>query len=598
MEFIEFKNIYDMLTRTVNQYGDTPAFKWFIDDDRADQVTWNAFYEQVRQAAKSLIHLGIQKDDKVTILSYSNYRWVLTDCAVTSIGACTVGIYHSNLAHDCQYIIEHSDSVLVFAEDDTQLAKLMQIREQIPAVRQVILLKGEPPADTPWVMSYEQFMALGDQVDDAQFDRMAASVTPQDVAGIVYTSGTTGVPKGAMLTHDNICFTAQSVHGSVNIKDGDDVFLFLPLAHVFARTCTFTAMLVGSTTTFTRSIDTLADDLKRAQPHWFASVPRIYEKIYAKIRNGVVEKGGVTRKLFDWAMGIGKQVGECRLNKQPLPVLLAFQHKIANKLIFEKIQAAFGGKLRWCISGAAPLDPAIAEFFHAVGILVLEGLGMTENTSFSHVNRYDNYRFGWVGQPGPGIEQRIDDTGELLVHGRNVMKGYYKMPEATASDITADGWLHTGDLGQIDDEGFLKITGRAKDIIITAGGKNIAPARIEAVICESRYINQVFIIGDRQKFLSALLTIDIETVPAYAQKQGIAFSHIDELITHDQIKALVQAEIDTANAKLPSYETIKTFSLVPEFTIQNGLLTPTMKIKKNKVAQAHQQAIASLYPSA
>jgi len=596
MEFIDFKNTFDMLTRTVSRHGDSAAFKWFTDDGQTEQASWDEFYAQVRQAAKSLIHLGIHKDDKVTILSYSNYRWVLTDCAVTAIGACTVGIYHSNLPDDCQYIIEHSDSALVFAEDQTQLTKLMQIRDHIPAVRQVVLLKGDPPADAPWAMSYDQFMALGDQVDDVRFEQMAAAVTPQDVAGLVYTSGTTGVPKGAMLTHDNICFTAQSVYGSAKIEDGDEVFLFLPLAHVFARTCTYTSLMVGSATTFTRSIDTLAEDLKRAQPHWFASVPRIYEKIYAKIRNGVEEKGGLAKKLFDWAMSVGQQVGQCKLDKQPIPAVLAIQHKIADKLIFSKIQAAFGGRLRWCISGAAPLDPTIAQFFHAAGILILEGLGMTENTSFSHVNRYDDYRFGWVGRPGPGVAQRIDDTGELLVRGRNVMKGYYKMPEATARDISRDGWLHTGDLGQIDDADFLKITGRAKDIIITAGGKNIAPARIEAVICESKYINQVFIVGDRQKYLTALLTVDIETVPAYAQKQGIAFSDADDLIKHDDIKTLIQAEIDAANAKLPSYETIKTFSLVPEFTIQNGLLTPTMKIKKNKVMQTHQDDIKALYP--
>jgi long-chain acyl-CoA synthetase len=596
MDFIDFRCIHDMLQQTVSRHGQRTAYKWFTAPGVTDGVTWQQFNDQVRQVGKSLMVLGVEPGDKVNVLSYTCYRWVLCDMGITSIGAATVGIYQSNLPKDCRYIIDHCEAVLVFAQDEIQLAKLRQIRDQIPRVRQVILLNGQAPAGDDWVMGFEDFLALADRVDDGAFSSRAAAVAPTDTAGIVYTSGTTGVPKGAVLTHDNITFTAQSVYGSTDIQDGDEVFLFLPLAHVFARTCVYATLLAGSATTFTRSMETIVEDIGVARPHWFASVPRIYEKIYAKVISGAEAKGGAALKIFRWAMAVGLAVGECKLARRPVPALLGLKYKVADRLIFSKIRAVLGGRVRWCISGAAPLNPEIGKFFHAAGILIVEGLGMTENTSFSNLNRYRNYRFGWVGQPGPGIEQKLGPDGEVLFRGRNVMKEYYKMPAETAETFTDDGWLRTGDIGEIDAQHFLRITGRKKELIITAGGKNIAPAAIEGVIATSKYINQICVIGDRRKYLTALVSLDPETVQDWARSEKIPFRSMEELIVHPRVQALIEAEVAEKNKAFASFESIKKVTITPEFTIENGLLTPTLKLKKTQIMDHYQARIDGMYP--
>jgi long-chain acyl-CoA synthetase len=596
MPFTDYQNMYAMLTATIDRYRNQPAYRWFTAPGQTEAVTWGEFGEQVKQVGKSLVALGVGPGDKVNIVSYSCYRWVLADMGITSVGAVTVGIYQSNLPKDCRYIIDHSDAVLVFAENNQQLDKLMEIRADIPDVRKVVLFSGDVPEDD-WVMGFDAFLALGSDVSEADFDQRSQAATPQDPAGIVYTSGTTGVPKGAVLTHDNITFTAQSVRGSTRIEDGDEVFLFLPLAHVFARTCVYATMLAGCATTFTRSMDTVVEDLQATRPHWFASVPRIYEKVYSKVISGAEAKGGAALKIFRWACAVGDAVSECKLAKKPVPFALGLKYTLADKLVFSKIRAALGGRVRWCISGAAPINPDIARFFHAAGILILEGIGMTENTSFSNLNRYDNYRFGWVGPPGPGIEQKIGEDGEVMFRGRNVMKEYYKMPEETADTITSDGWLLTGDLGEIDGENFLRITGRKKELIITAGGKNIAPSAIEGAVATSKYINQVIVIGDRRKFLSALVTVDEENAKAWADEQGIAYRDLDDLIGNDRLHELIESEVAAKNAQFAKYETIKKITVVPEFTIENGLITPTLKVKKNVVTERYAEEIDSMYPT-
>lgn len=596
MQFTDFRNIHHMLKETVDQHAEKPAYKWFVEPGVTESVTWGEFSDQAKNVSKSLMALGIEKGDKVNIISYSCYRWVLCDMAITSIGAATVGIYQSNLPKDCQYIIDHSDGVVVFAENDVQLAKLNRIKDSIPDVRKVILFNGDSPGDD-WVLNFDDFLALGQDISDEDYQKRVDAVTPEDPAGIVYTSGTTGVPKGAVLTHDNITFTAQSVKMSTKILDGDEVFLFLPLAHVFARTCTYASLLVGSATTFTRSMETIVEDIAIARPHWFASVPRIYEKIYSKVFSGAEAKGGAALKIFNWACEVGNQVSDCKLNKQPIPFGLNLKYALATKLVFSKVQAALGGRVRWCISGAAPLNPKIAKFFHAAGVLIVEGIGMTENTSFTNLNRYDNYRFGWVGQPGPGIDQKIGEDGEVLFRGRNVMKEYYKMPEETAATISADGWQKTGDLGEIDSENFLRITGRKKDLIITAGGKNIAPSAIEGVIATSKFINQVCVVGDKRKFLSAIVTVDAENMQAWAGEQGIAFDGIDDLIANEKVIQHVESQIAEKNKEFASFESIKKITIVPEFTIENGLLTPTLKVKKNVVLDQYQDRIDAMYPN-
>jgi long-chain acyl-CoA synthetase len=594
MEIRDFRNVHEMLKETVDRYGDRIAYRSISDDGDMDAVTWNEFYDQVRRVAKSLIALGVDKDDKTNILSYSNYRWVLTDLATASVGSCAVGIYHSLLAKDVCHIVKHSDSVLVFAEDESQVTKLMEIRSDIPDVRKVILFSGAAPADD-WVITYEEFLELGAEVPDDTLVERIADVEPSDVATIVYTSGTTGVPKGAVLTHDNITFTAQSVYHSFESQDGDTTLLFLPLAHVFARTCVFTALFTGATTVFARRMDTIAEDFRIARPHWFPSVPRVYEKVHTKIISGAQAKGGLALKIFNWSVKVGSQVSDLKLAKKPIPPLLGLKYGLATKLVFSKVQEALGGRVRWCISGAAPINPEIAKFFHAAGVLILEGIGMTENTSFTNINRYDNYRFGWVGPTGPGIEQKTLDDGEVLYRGRNIMREYYKMPAETAETLTPDGWQHTGDLGEIDDEGFLKITGRKKDLIVTAGGKNVAPSAIEGLIATSKFISQVCVIGDRQKFLTALITVDADNVKAFAEERSIETTSLDDLLKSQEVNDLIRTVVEEKNTELASFETIKDFRLLDEFSIENGLLTPTLKVKRNIAMERFADVIGEMY---
>ena len=594
MEIKDFANIHQMLKETCDKFNAKPAYKWFVKAGVTESVTWGEFYEQVKKVSKSLMSLGVGKNDKVNILSYSSYRWVLTDLGVVSIGACSVGIYHSNLAKDCQYIIDHSDAKIVFAQDETQLKKLIEIRDEIPKVEKVVLLSGDSGNDD-WVITFEDFLELGSDVSDDDFNKKVDAITPQDPAGIIYTSGTTGVPKGVVLTNDNITFTAQSVFYSADVRDDYETLLFLPLAHVFAKTCVFTALFCGNTTTFARDITTVIEDIQVARPHWFASVPRIYEKVYSKVISGAEAKGGAALKIFNWACKTGADVGEYKLKKQPIPLFLGLKYKLATKLVFSKIQAALGGRVQWAISGAAPLDPSIGKFFHAAGVLLLEGIGMTENTSFTNLNRYDNYRFGWVGQPGVNIEQKIADDGEVLYRGRNVMKEYYKMPEKTAETLTEDGWQYTGDLGEIDSENFLKITGRKKDLIITAGGKNIAPSSIEGVIATSKYISQICVVGDKRKFLSALISLDPDTVPEYAKENNIPFKTLDDLMVNEKIISLIESQVEEKNKNFASFESIKKVAIVHESTIENGLLTPTLKLKKSLILDKYKDEIDAMY---
>jgi len=595
MRIVDYQNVHQMLKKTVDTKSDTTAYRWFLNSEgTSESVTWAEFYDQVKQVGKSLMALDVQKGDKVIILSYTCYKWVLMDIATTAAGSVTVGIYQSNLAEDCKYIINHSDSVIIFAENQQQLDKINKVKKDIPNIRKVVLFNG--PTQSDWIISYDDFISLGKNITEKDYQQRAKEVTPEDVATIVYTSGTTGVPKGAVITQENVLFTAQSAKECAEVHDGDEGFLFLPLAHIFARTMVYASLLFGTTTNFARSMDTIVEDLKMARPHWFPSVPRIYEKVYSKVVSGAEAAGGAKLKIFNWARSVGDQVADCRLNKQPVPLILGIKHKIASKLVFSKLHAALGGRLRWCISGAAPLDPTIAKFFIGADVIVLEGLGMTENTSFTNVNRPDNYRVGWVGPPGPGIEQKIAEDGEILFRGRNVMREYYKMPEETAKNITADGWLRTGDLGEIDSENFLRITGRKKDLIITAGGKNIAPSAIEGTIATSKYINQICVIGDRRKYLTALVTLDPDNAKAYAAENGIKFNKFEELLENPKIIKLINDEVAEKNKNFAKFEQIKKVTLVPEFTIDNKMMTPTFKVKKNIAFDQYKDKIEAMYP--
>ena len=595
-EVVDYKNVYEMMLQTFQSYPDKDAYRWILNDSGdTGSVTWSEFHVETKKVARSLMHMGIKKGDRVGIAGYCSYGWALCDIGSVFTGAVTVGLYHSLRPEDCASLLDHSGAVMVFAEDTEQLEKLVSIKKSIPNVKKVVLLNGTYEKEQDWVITFDEFIGMGEKISDDEFKRQVDTVEPSDLASIVYTSGTVGEPKGAMITHDNFIFTSQLVKNFMPLEETDETILFLPLPHVFARVDVYATLIMGITLTFCRSLNTVVDDLKIVEPNWFPSVPRVFEKVYLRIKEGVRQKGGLALVLFNRAMKIGYRVSDLKIENKHLPLLLRFRYWLSTKLIFSKIHQALGGRVRFCVSGAAPLNPTVARFFHAAGIIIIEGYGMTENTSFTNAGKIDDVKFGSVGYPAPGIEQKIADDGEILYRGRNVMKGYYKMPEETANVISSDGWLHTGDTGFIDNEGRLVITGRKKEIIITSGGKNISPARIESLLSTSQVINQVCVVGDGRQFVSALVTLNPDTVKEYARQEGISFENIDDLVNRPEIVDLVDKEIQQANGRLASYESIKKFRIVPEFTIDEKLITPTFKLKKNEIQKKYSDVIDKMY---
>lgn len=588
------KSIFELFKNVCEKNKDKVAYR-YKDGTEWKPVTWGEHQETCKKISKSLMALGIGKDDKVNILSWTRLEWIQVDIATVSIGAVTVGIYHSSLPDDCAYIINHSDAVVLIVENQDQLDKISQVRNNLPHLKHIVIIDGEP-SGTEGVMTWQEFMSNGMNVTDDEFLVRTAEIRPGDVASLVYTSGTTGIPRGAMITHENLVFTSWSVLQSILVQPHFETLLFMPLPHVFARIIVYVCMRAGVTVNIGESIDKTGDNLKEVRPHFFATSPRLYERAYVRITSNLQDAGGIKYKLFKWALRVGYAVSRLQQQKRPVAGLLAFKHKLANKLVFSKIQAFLGGNLVYAVSGAAPLNKTLAEFFHACGILILEGLGMTENTSFTNVNRYDNYKFGTVGSLGPEIEQKIAPDGEVLFRGKNVMLGYYKNPEETAETIDKDGWLYTGDIGVIDADGFLRITDRKKDIIITSGGKNVAPQRVENIMQTSRYIGQVVVYGDRKKYLTGVVTLDQDQVKEWAVKHGIQFSSWEELCKHPKVVELINNEVQEKNKSLSSFETLKKVLIAPnEFSVKSGEQTSSLKIKRKVVTEKYKAQLEALY---
>jgi long-chain acyl-CoA synthetase len=592
---MDHQSIYQLFQEVATVNGAKLAFQYKKGGNWFD-VTWTEARESVTRVSKALIAMGVAKGDRVCILSGTRLEWCLCDYGIVGCGAVTVGIYPSLLPADCAYIINHCDAEIVIVEESSQLDKILEVRADLPNLRQIVIFDGD--SDTAaGVLGWEDFLDKGADISDEQARERGEEVSADDLASIVYTSGTTGVPKGAMITNGNLLFTSQSVIDSLELAPHYKTLMFLPLAHVFARLIAYTCLRYPAPMAFAEDFTTVPQNLREIQPHFMASVPRLYEKAQDKVFAGVEEAGGVKKALFNWAVGVGRKVSAKKLANEPVTGLLAIQHNLARKLVLHKISDAMGGRLEWAISGAAPLNKAIGEFFHACGVNILEGIGMTENTSFSHVNRLDNNRFGTVGQPGPGVEARIAEDGEVLIRGGNVMRGYFKNDEATAETIDEDGWLYTGDIGEIDADGFLRITDRKKDLIVTAGGKNVAPQRIEQIMRTCPLIGQVVAIGDKRKFISALITLDPDAIQSWAVEKGLGEKGVEELAADPKVREVIEAEVMERNKQLASYESIKTFHIVPrDFTIEGGELTPTMKVKRKVVTARYQAEIDAMYP--
>jgi long-chain acyl-CoA synthetase len=584
----------------VEKSGDRPA-QLFKEGGAWKSITWKQLGETVRELALGLIALGRQKGDAVALLSSSRAEWAQADMAIFSAGCVTVPIYPSYPPHLIAYVVNDSQAKTLIVEDPAQLAKALEAREKMDGLEQIIVISGyDAPQPPETILTWETLRRLGREARDVHQSTLAErvdSATPDDVATIVYTSGTTGPPKGVVQTHANHVAAVSASGQSTPAEEGWVHLLFLPLAHSFARLESFLGPYKGLTTAFAENLDKVGDNLKEVRPHFICSVPRVFEKVYAKILAGVDAGSPIKKRIFNWAMDVGREVSRRERAGQPIAGALAVKRKLANRLVFEKLHLALGGRLRWAVSGGAPLSPDIAEFFHAAGILILEGYGLTETCPALTFNRPSRYKFGSVGQALTGVELKIAADGEILARGPNIAtRGYFKQPEATAEVFEPSGWFHTGDIGRIDDEGFLYITDRKKDLIVTAGGMNLAPQNIENLLKTDPFVSQAMVYGDRRPFPVALITLNPEELAKFAREQGILTTDPSITVKHPKIVERVARTVEEKNTQLQSYAKIKKFTVLPnDFTQEGGELTPTLKVKRKVVSEKYQAALEDLY---
>jgi long-chain acyl-CoA synthetase len=581
------------------------AFRVPMFDGTWRPVTWAHIRERVDALAAGLIALGVAPGERVAILCGTRYEWILADLAVMCAGAATTTVYPSTGAPDVAYIVADSQSRVVVAEDAGQLAKLREHRAELPDVRAVVLVDGpaadaEADADGDWGLTLDDLddrgRALLRTSPDAVTDRIAA-ISPDDLATLIYTSGTTGRPKGVRLTQRAWTYQGEAIAELDMVRPDDLQYLWLPLAHAFGKVLLSAQLAIGFCSAVDGRVDRIVDNMAVVRPTFMAAAPRIFEKAYARIVTTVAADGGVKAALFAWAIGVGREVSEHVLAGTPVPALLRARHKVADALVLSKIRDRFGGRVRFFVSGSAPLAPDLARWFHAVGVLIVEGYGMTENAAGASVGTPRSYRLGTAGHPLPGTAVRIAPDGEVLLRSPSVMTGYHNLPEATAEALDADGWLHTGDIGELDADGFLRITDRKKDLFKTSGGKYVAPQPIEGrLLALCPYVSQVVVHGEGRKFCSALITLDPEALRGWAATNGLAGRSHAELVASAPVRELVQGYVDRLNAQLNRWETIKKFTLLDrELSLEEGELTPSLKIRRKDVEARHRAALNALY---
>jgi long-chain acyl-CoA synthetase len=582
----------DLLPLSADLYGDAPAV-CFKQGDEWVKRSFGQVLETVRALSLGLISLGVERGDKVSILANTRPEWTYFDFAALSAGAVVVPIYQTNSPEECQYVLENSDAKVVVVEDDEQLEKIRAVRDRLPMLEYVVRMTGSSED----AISIEELADRGATRDVAEWESRWKAVTPEDVCTFIYTSGTTGPPKGCIISHGNYRAMLDMVNQTSVIEEEDVTYLYLPLAHSFALLIQLGSFDLGATLAYwERDPQKILPNLAELKPTYFPSVPRIFEKIYTAATSGMEKEGGLKKAIFDWSIGVGKKMRAAERAGRKPGFFLRKQYEFADKQVLSKIRGLFGGKLRLAVSGAAPINPDILRFFDAAGVLVLEGWGMTETSTAATVSSPEDFKVGTIGKPFPGCEIRIAEDGEILVKGPNVFQGYYKNEEATRETIV-DGWLHTGDIGEIDEDGFITITGRKKDIIITAGGKNITPANLENEIKQHPLVSQCVVVGDRKPYLVALVTLDPEDAVAYAREHGLPEDPA-QLAVNDQVRKMIEDHVEKINEKFARVEQVKKVAVLPrDLSQETGELTPTLKVKRAVVADKHQQEIEALYAS-
>jgi long-chain acyl-CoA synthetase len=597
-------SIAQLLLRRVHDTPDREAYRYPV-GEQWRSMTWRQSGERIRAIAAGLLSLGLAREDRVAIVCNTRVEWLLTDLGILCAGGATTTVYPSSTAEECAYILRDSGTRFAIVEDEGQLAKLAAHRAELPRIEKLILIDGVPGEQAGdrgiTLTELEAAGAAHLARDPRAVDDAVAGITGDHLATLIYTSGTTGNPKGVRLLHKSWAHTADAIDAT-GLWGPDDVqYLWLPLSHSFGKMLTAGHIASGSVTAVDGRIPRLVPNLAVVRPTIMAAVPRIFEKVYNKIIEGVKQGGAVKQQIFRWALATGKAGSAVLQQGQEPRGLLALQLRLSRRLVFSKITEMFGGRIRFIISGSAPLSRELTEFFHACGILILDGYGLTETAGGTHVNRPNAYVFGTVGVPLPGTEVKLSpDDGEILLRSPAVMQGYHNLPDQTAEALTSDGWLRTGDIGEIDHDGFLRITDRKKDLIKTSGGKYIAPQAIEGKLkASSSYISQVIVHGERRNFVTALVTLDEEAVMKWARDSGMNGMSYSDLVKTEQARQLIAPAVEQVNKTLAKYETVKQFAILPsDLSVENGELTPSLKVKRKVVEKRYVALLDKMYEGA
>jgi long-chain acyl-CoA synthetase len=585
----------------VAKYGDRVALrKKYL--GRWHEISWREYGQRVREVALGLIALGLRRGDRVSLIAENRPEWLYSDLGIMAAGGISVGIYTTNSAEECQYIVNHSESRFHIAEDEGQLEKALRLRGRLPFLQTIIVIdtKGLRKFHDPMVISFDQLLAAGREYDAAhsgRFERELQEGQPQDIAILVYTSGTTGPPKGAMLSHDTILFTTTMVDAVGPIYGSDEVISYLPLSHIAERLLTtFAQIRYGYTVNFAENLDTFPHNLREVSPQIFFAPPRVWEKFYSVITLRMERATWFKQRAYRAALAIGARAAKGRLSGQVVPRSLRLLSGLAELAVFRKLKKHLGlDRARYVASGAAPISPGLLEFFHVVGVPVREIYGQTENCGPATAHLGDRIKLGTVGQAIPGCEVTLAEDGEILLRGRNIFQGYFKDPLAT-EEALRDGWLHTGDVGLMDPEGFLKLTDRKKDLIITAGGKNIAPQVIENQLKSSPFIADAVVTGDGRKYLTALIVIDEENIASFAQERRLPFTTFSDLSKKPEVYKLIGREVERVNTTLSQVERVKRFVILDkQLDPEDGDVGPTMKVKRMAITERYKELIEAMY---
>ena len=593
-----FRSMAEMWNYRVGSTPESTAMM-FRQQGRWASMSWREADARVRAIAGALLRMGLEPEQRCAILSGTRVEWVLADMATVCAAGATTSIYPSHTDDECAYILGDCEAQVLFAESAHHASRVHALRDSLPNLRKIVVFDEVPASEDGLIVPLSSFEAEGQAWLSAHPDALAiaqAGICAHHLATLIYTSGTTGTPKGVMLTHDSWVYEAEAIDQLGLINPADVQFLVLPLSHVFAKVMQVIFIRQGVPTAIDGNTDRLMDHLGQIAPTWMGAVPRIFEKAYNRIVAEARDAGQLRWRTFRWAVGVGRKVSRLQQQRREPGRLLKAQHALADRLVFAKVRERFGGRLRFLISGGAPLAPELAEFFHAAGILICEGYGLTESAAASTVNTPSDFIFGTVGRPLPGTEVRIADDGEVLIRGRGVMRGYVGEPQGATACIQ-DGWLHTGDIGTLLPSGHLAITDRKKELIVTASGKNVAPANFQSQLkAASPFVAHVLMHGDRRNFCSALVAIHEDAVARWAKAEGITWKSYADLASKPEVIDLVRQAVDDVNRTLPSYEQVKRFALVPEdFTVANGLLTPSMKMKRRAIEARYADILDRFY---